>query len=460
VIGGGPAGASIAQRLASLGHDVCLIERDCFPRFHIGASLPSSILPLLDAIGARERVETAGFLRPERIIVWWADGAPAARAPPGPPGFHVDRGVFDLLLLQNAAAGGVKVLQPAHAMRAEQADNGDWTIHLRAAAGPQAVTARFVVDASGAGHFLPGRRRRVAAPLVALYAHWRAGAGSEIAGRVEAGENEWFWCAPLSSGKSVAVVFIDPERLSGMSRADIETTYRALLGECRLFRDAGFVDTVSTVKACDASSRHAEQAVGANFVRVGDANLSLDPLSSQGVQVAIASALQAAIVVNTLLKHPNNAPAAIAFYRDRQKEKVRQYAAKTAAFYAERAAVCDRPFWRRRAGVAGEATAPVFASGELDRSRPVGLSELAKIAPTPIICGDVIEPSRALHHDSLERPVAFLGGVELVPLLDDIGSGQPADAIVRAWSNSLPAELGWKILDWLWQRRILVPMPN
>jgi NADPH-dependent glutamate synthase beta subunit-like oxidoreductase len=62
VIGGGPAGSTIAHRLASLGHEVCLVERDAAPRPHIAASLPATILPLLEVIGVRERVEGEGFL--------------------------------------------------------------------------------------------------------------------------------------------------------------------------------------------------------------------------------------------------------------------------------------------------------------------------------------------------------------------------------------------------------------
>lgn len=458
VIGGGPAGSTVAHRLASLGHDVCLVERDCFPRFHIGASLPASILPLLEVVGARERVETAGFLRPDRITVRWAEASPVTRTQPGPPGLHVDRGEFDRLLLHNAAAGGVNVLQPAHATGAERSDDGGWVVKLSHDGQSKQVTARLVVDASGGGHFLSGRRRRLSAPLVALYAHWVRGDDGEVAGRVEAGEDEWFWCAPLSKGTSVAVVFIDPERLSGISRADIETAYRALLGKSTLFREAGFARIVSPVRACDASSRYAEDAAASDFVRVGDANLSLDPLSSQGVQLAVASGLQAAIVINTLVKHPANAGAAIAFYRDRQKEKVRQYAAKTAEFYRERAAVCDRPFWRERAVFTGDLQPPLLESEKLDRIRPVGLSNLVKVAKTPTIRGDIIVSSPALHHESLDRPVAFLGGVEIVPLLGQIGCGQTAEAIVRNWSEHLPVELGWKIMDWLWQRKIVVPI--
>src|SRR5688572_29358999 len=59
VIGGGPAGSTVARELASLGHDVILVERAPFPRRHIGESLSPGILPLLDLIGIRNRIEDA-----------------------------------------------------------------------------------------------------------------------------------------------------------------------------------------------------------------------------------------------------------------------------------------------------------------------------------------------------------------------------------------------------------------
>jgi flavin-dependent dehydrogenase len=457
VIGAGPAGTTIAHRLASLGHDVCLIDRDRFPRPHIGASLPPSILPLLDVIGVRDRVERAGFLRPERTMVWWSQAAPTMRSHSGPPGFHVDRGAFDRLLLLNAQSNGVRVLEGTHAMQPERSSGGGWRIPVRRDGEPQEIAARLIVDASGGRGLLSGRRHRVSAPLLALYAHWRGADAGAIEGRVEAGENEWFWYAPLGGGKSVAAVLIDPKHLSDPADDGIDRVYHGLLRRFRLFRDAGLGRIEGAVKACDASSRYAEQAAGPDFIRVGDANLSLDPLSSQGVQSAIASSLQAAIVINTLARHRANTDAAIAFYRDRQQEKVRQHAAKTAAFYGERAAVCDRPFWRRRAAFAGERTTPAWQDEPLDGADRIRLSHRTTIEQTPVVQGDVIVAAAALRHESLERPVAFVGEVEIVPLLRRIEPGQSARAAVQTWSDRMPADLGWKIMHWLWQRRIVVP---
>ena len=71
VVGGGPAGAASAIRLAQLGHRVVLVERAERGRPHVGESLPPTVLPLLQTLGVGERIEAARFLRPRGAIVQW-----------------------------------------------------------------------------------------------------------------------------------------------------------------------------------------------------------------------------------------------------------------------------------------------------------------------------------------------------------------------------------------------------
>src|SRR5690242_1393914 len=71
VIGGGPAGSTVATMLTREGFEVTLIERDVFPRYHIGESLLPSCLEILDMIGAREKIEKYGFQRKEGGYFSW-----------------------------------------------------------------------------------------------------------------------------------------------------------------------------------------------------------------------------------------------------------------------------------------------------------------------------------------------------------------------------------------------------
>src|SRR5262245_3185588 len=89
VIGGGPAGSTVAGQLAGWGHRFALVEAQAFPRPHIGASLPPGIVPLLEQVGVRAGIERAGFVRAERPIAKWPDLRTGSPAEPSPAGLYV-----------------------------------------------------------------------------------------------------------------------------------------------------------------------------------------------------------------------------------------------------------------------------------------------------------------------------------------------------------------------------------
>jgi flavin-dependent dehydrogenase len=481
VIGGGPAGSTTASRLAALGFSVTLLEAGAATRPRLSASLPADILPLLQHIGARDVVEAVPWRRSTRSVVWWAGERPSFRELPAPV-CHVDRATFDRLLLDHAAACGATVLEPARAAQVRRRAHGGWDITVTSPLGhsdvhlgssdavtiPTAIDARFVIDASGGSNVLAGRRSAIAPPLLALYAEWTMAEPALTHGYVEAGDDGWCWCGPLTNDRAIVAVFTDPGRVRAHVRSRLGATgaldaaYGELLGEFELFRGSP-ATRCGPVMACAAGSQSAEDVAGLDFVRAGDAGVRLDPLSSQGVRSAVVSGIQAAAVINTLARHPEHGEAALAFYRERQREHAARHARKTAGFYRERWSVCPRPFWEQRAGVHdrqdSEAAANAPSSSHaaaLDAGWTIGLSPRARIASTPAMCGDVIRPVPAVHHDAWERPVAFVDGVDVAPLLPLIRSGQHATEIADTWSAHVPRDVAWRTLQWLWQHDVLV----
>jgi flavin-dependent dehydrogenase len=450
----------LARRLALLGHAVTLLEGERFPRPRVGESLPPGILPLLDALGVRETVERAGFLRPNRAIVRWAEESDHWKSQPGEPGFQVDRGRLDQLLLEAAQEAGARVLQPVHAGRPVR-DKAGWRVPVRGADVSGPLCARFVADASGRRRWLPGTVQRNSPPLLALYGYWRDAPLGGPETRVEAGEAAWYWGAPLPDGSVNATVFLDPERARS-ARPDLGGLYRKLLGQSTLLAPCLEGRLERGVLACDASALTSPDPVGEDWIRVGDAALALDPLSSQGVQTAIGSALQAAVVIHTLLTAPVHAEAALAFYRTHCRELSLRHQELSAAHYAERTARSGHPFWQRWENRTPSAVPSSSRTSQPPRPRPVSwdmrvaLAPEAALRPTPCIVGSLVELRMVLHHPALARPVAYLNGVEIAPLLTELPGPLPLRTLLARWSATLRPSQACETLGWLLRMGILV----
>jgi flavin-dependent dehydrogenase len=458
IIGGGPAGAATAARLAALGHDIVVVEGEPFPRRHIGASLPPGILPLFDVLGVRDRIETAGFPRFNDLLVLWAGDRPEIRHRPGPAGLHVDRARLDCLLLEFAKSSGARVIQPARAGYPRMDGSGRWVTLARGPKTQHAIRSDIVVDASGGRRIAHGTRKRLSAPTVALYATWRLREPPGMEGCVEAGVEEWMWCAPVGDQSIVAALFIDPVRIKGFGRETVERLYAGLILRSRLLGPRLSAATHGPIDVCDASSWASVPAAGPGFLRVGDASVTLDPLSSQGVQAAIASSLQAAVVINTMLRRPASADIAAEFYNARQAERASAHHAIAYSSYRDMLGRFDSVFWTKRA----EASVPLHrpaVTTALGAEQRIRLAAGAAIRPAPVALGDFIEQRPALHHHAMERPVAFVAGIELAPLLQKLDDGQTATALLQDWARTYPPGRCQEIANWLWQNEVIVPSP-
>jgi flavin-dependent dehydrogenase len=449
VIGGGPAGATLARKLALLGHSVCLIEKADNSQNKIGESLPPNILALLDALGVRERIEGASFLRPDKAVVRWSDESAFTKSFYGQPGFLVNRGRFDRILLEAAKEAGVVVIQPAQALRPALDETKKWNIPVRAAGGFLEIKAKYLVEAAGKSSFFKRKRKRYSAPTVALCAYWRNAKVESAATLVEAGREGWFWGAGLPDGAFSAMAFIDAKR--GRGRRDLESFYRSLLAESTLLRGCLGGTLLDKVKGCDASGYIDEEPVSENLIKVGEACFSIDPMSSQGVQAAMNSGLQGGIVVHTLLTRPENSKAAMQFYRSRQAETVARHHALAAQFYSESGFYKTSEFWQKRA--AQKTTEPLAqpqANPALSGELYLKLSNAASLIDTPCIAGDIIAKTRALMHSSLERPVAYVNNTAIALLLDSIPQGGTIADITQAWLPYISSQESARIINWLY----------
>ncbi|NUQ73478.1 MAG: tryptophan 7-halogenase [Polyangiaceae bacterium] len=452
IIGGGPAGASAALRLRALGYRVCVLERRVFPRRTAGESLTPSIEGVLDAIGVRDRLERV-LQRVGAEVRWsWGQAAPPEG---GSPYYCVDRGEFDACLLEAARARGVMVFQPARALHAARTESG-WRILVDPAL---TVSCRFVMDGAGRAGFLRHTRhmRRATAPrTLALHGYFRNGGRAEGA-CVEAAPDGWYWGAPLPSGVFSAMVFLDPEAARSAGRAGLEALFRSRLCSSELFAGFAREPLEGSVRALDATPYIDAAPAGPGFVKLGEASFALDPLSSTGVEKAMRSAMTGSAVVHTILARPERAKLANAFYVERQREAADQHRGYAAEYY-RRSFYSDRPFWRLRGENATPAPqAEVFATpGPEALHHRAALSSDARLVEAPCLVGDEIAPVLALTARALPRPVAFLHGAEVAPLLAMMVPGEPLHALVQRWAAHVPRRNAVAIAMWLLARGIII----
>ena len=452
VIGGGPAGSALAIRLAQLGHGVLLVERSRSPRQHAGQSLSPAIWPLLDLLGAGAVVAAAGFRTCRHMLVQWEQRVPIRREF-APPGIIVDRGRFDELLVKAARSHGVRVLQPA-SIHARSRDEAGWRLSVVVDGGAIDLAASVLADASGRAGALRGERRAVSPRLTALYGHWLA-ATAPAEPMIAVGEDCWFWGVPLPDGRYSAIAFVDPALLRTRGGATPAAFYECLIARSRLPALGRDARLVGAVHAADATAYIAEAAVGRDYIKVGEAALAIDPLSSSGVENAIQTALQAAVIINTLRRRPQLADAALNFYRRSLVEASQRHKRWAAGFYRLAAGQCSTAFWRDRAIGAG-ITEPLPAPPVAPSSR-VALAQETRLVEQPCILGDFIDLRYALAHSGIERPLAFLGGIEVAPLLRRVRPGMTFSDLLREWSASVPEPAAKAIARFLVDRGVLVP---
>lgn len=456
VIGAGPAGSVFATRMVQLGFDVLLVERSVFPRAHLGESLSPGVLPLLASVGMARGIEAARFPRVHRVSTRW-EGGETERLDPRAQGMLADRGAFDARLLAHAGSVGVRVLQPAQVLALTES-NGRWLLEVDAAGETVEVEARFVADASGRAARAGDARRAMGPRTIAIHGYW-TGPQLPEQPRIEAGDREWFWGVPIPDGSYNTLVFVDGDRLRAEAGPSLDDRLVALLERSSLMRDAPGARLRGGAQAADATPYMAEDCIGEHRMKIGDAVLALDPLSSSGVQKAIQTALSGAIVANTMLRRPADTAAAQAFYRNSVTEAAERHQAWAAAHYATAAAARSDPFWTSRSATGSAASQPAAdaTSATIADDAPVQLSSALAWEELPCLGAQFVELRPALRHPRLDSPIAFVGGVALAPLLHDLRPGMTPRQLAESWSGTVPMPTGLSIAHWLTGHGVLEP---
>jgi hypothetical protein len=172
------------------------------------------------------------------------------------------------------------------------------------------------------------------------------------------------------------------------------------------------------------------------------------------------SGLQGAIVVNTILRKPENTEAAQRFFRMRIAERIGRYTGRTKQEYARVSAMCSNAFWHERAGDVSEVETyrphPLLESSPRAPSDQVAVSPYLTLDEAPVIDDIFVEVRHVVRHPNIDGAIAYVEGVDLVRLLSALPPKFAYCDIPKIWRGHIPLATGNRIASWLWNRRILV----
>lgn len=355
VIGGGPAGCSVGPLLAEKGHKVVILEKEHHPRFHIGESLLPANLPLFERLGVAEEIKAIGMVKHAAEFVSPADGRnqvfefAEAWDKSMPYAYQVLRSKFDEILIRNAEKKGVEVHEGCRVRKVDflpddtgaiiEAENDDGsTLRWR---------ARFVVDASGRDTFLANKfqikHRNPKHNSSSVYGHF-AGARRHP-GQAEGNitifwfEHGWFWFIPMQDDQTSIGMVTWPYYMKTRGKRSLTEFLMDGIAMCPPLKER-LMDAklINEVEATGNFSYVSERNHGQNWVLLGDAYAFLDPVFSSGVLLAMNSGFLAADAVDTCLRKPEQAPAAMAEF-----DRLMKHGPKEFSWFIYR---ITNPIWR------------------------------------------------------------------------------------------------------------------
>jgi FADH2-dependent halogenase len=347
VIGGGPGGSCAATLLAKRGRRVLVIEKEKFPRFHIGESLLPYNRRIFEEMGVLPQLEAAGLMKKfgaqfhignasKALKLVFANG----RFTEEHRAFQVERATFDHLLLKHAANTGAEVRE-GWSFRKFQNHGDHVSVEAVNGGPPETFRAKFLIDCSGRGNVTGNQEglREVHPRMrkVAIFGHFL---GVKLDAGTKAGDtvivrldNKWFWLIPLSPEKVSVGLVIDAAELAAAKKSPAEIFEEFRQQSIAVRERMSMATLVGEIHTAADFSYFNRRLVGPRLLRVGDAAGFMDPIFSAGVYLAMFSGKLAADAVNAALDRGNDGARGLARYEKRLTHCMHSYWRMAEEFY-------------------------------------------------------------------------------------------------------------------------------
>jgi flavin-dependent dehydrogenase len=309
IIGGGPGGSTAATYLAQAGKRVLLLEKERFPRFHIGESLLPYNRRIFEEMGVLPALAEAGFLSKHGAQFHLSNSSKSlklkfqnGRFTKETTAFQVDRARFDHILLKHARSAGAEVRE-GWTVTGFSRSASEVSLEARLDDNkPEEFKGAFLLDASGRGNFTGNQEGlRVVHPSLrklAVFGHFEGipldegiAASDTVIVRFE---NKWFWLIPLSPDKVSVGCVMDQEEYAALKLSPAGVFQRIWRSSAEMRRRMRNARSLSAIQTTSDFSYHNRQLASPRLLRIGDAAGFMDPIFSAGVYLAMYSGRLAA----------------------------------------------------------------------------------------------------------------------------------------------------------------------
>jgi flavin-dependent dehydrogenase len=406
ILGAGPAGSTTSALLAERGHRVLVLEREKFPRYHIGESLLPFTYQPLQRLGLIGRMKKSAFVK--KYSVQFVSPSGRASLPfyffnrydreSVAQTWQVLRSEFDQMLLENAREKGAEVLEETTVK--ELLWEGSRVVGARAQAKNGAVSdyrASITLDCTGKEAFCAVRNHwRVKDPFLNKVAVWTYYKGAKRDEDIDEGattvayvpDKGWFWYIPQHNDMvSVGVVAEGKYLTRGGVKAPGEIFKREIEENQWIKQHLAVGQQTGAYFLTSEYSHHSKHCATEGLLLVGDAFAFLDPVFSSGVMLALKSGVLAADAVHQAIVEKDFSPGQFADYATTLRQGVENMRKLVYAFYD-----------------------PNFSFGKVIKKYPDAAGEI-----TDCLSGDVNKDFTQL----------WKWISEFVPLPDDLPLGQP-----------------------------------
>ncbi len=367
VIGGGPAGSTVAALTAEQGHDVLVLERAPFPRFHIGESLIPETYWTLERLGLLDRLKQSAF--PKKFSVQFVSDGTKVSAPfyfddhnphESSQTWQIVRSDFDQMMLDNAKDKGATCHTSARVLDVIFDDaplcpetgepKGRATsvkVQLVNSAGEKEtreITAKIIVDATGQSAFLATRlglkKPDERLQKGTVWSYFKEAVRDE--GRDEGatiimqteGKQSWFWYIPLPDDVVSVGCTGSMQYMFGNDRGTPEEIFQRELSRCPAMQDRlAPSERVADYLTTRDFSYRSQKAAGPGWMLIGDAFGFIDPVYSSGVFLALKSGELAADAIHDALQANNFSTEELSVWQPKYIEGLEMFRKLVYAFY-------------------------------------------------------------------------------------------------------------------------------